>query len=142
MNLKQKIIAAILALLGVSGVAYSQLGGAGEIPANVVEVRNIVVGKTAATLLFEAATSTSAGCSSRVISNPNQPLVLKFATTAEAATIVPGKAKGEPALGAGVSGIIQAGSTTVSYDAIVYGCDYVGAWGQEASSSITVTEFK
>ena len=141
MNKLQKIIAAIVAILGIGGgVAYSQLGGAGEVPASVDDVRIVEVGRLNPVIIFTAATASPANlCSSRVISNPAQALVLKFATTAEA--VLNNNRKAGPLL-TGSSGVVQAASTTVNYDAKVYGCGFVSALGAEASSSITVTEFK
>ena len=84
MNLKQKIIAAILALLGVSGVAYSQLGSVGGLPAGVADIRTVSVGQQTNVLIFEPV-ATSTTCSSRLVINPGKAVWLKFATTAEAA---------------------------------------------------------
>ena len=130
MSLKNKIIAAILALLGVGGVAYSQLGSA--IPGLAADVatstENFTVrsrGTVTAQMLF----ATSTDCAARVITTHETAILLAFNDKVASPT---------PAIG----GIFQAASTTATYDAGLYGCGLVKVigYGDNAITIITVLE--
>ena len=140
MSKTKQIIAAILAILGIGGgVVYSQLGSVGGLPAEVADVRTVSVGQQGNVLIFEPV-ATSTTCSSRLIGNPGKALWLKFATTAEAAAGT-GEVKGFPRLDINAGYVIAASSTTV-LDAETFGCGFVAARAEGATSTIQVVEFR
>ena len=147
MNKQQSLLLLVVVALlaGVAGYSLAPkltkvvFGGATGVPASIDDVRPVVVGKLSPVILFRASTSTPNACSSRVISNPAQALLLKFATTEEA--VLNNDRKSGPLL-SGTVGLPQAASTTVNYDSNVYGCGFVSALGMEASTTIMVGEFK
>lgn len=66
-------------------------------------------------------------CASRTISTVAQPIMISFSSD-----ITP----------TGTVGHLQLASTTVAYEAGLYGCGAVTAYGQTASTTITVSEFR
>ena len=66
-------------------------------------------------------------CASRTISTVAQPIMISFSSD-----ITP----------TGTVGHLQPASTTVAYEAGLYGCGAVTAYGQTASTTITVSEFR
>ncbi len=133
-----------LNLLLVVFMVFSQprliVAGAGEVTAGDPYVNQIVVGKQSNVLIFSgaAATNTPKQCSGRLIGTPGIAILLKFASTSEAAA---GREASTTPVLSGILGIPQAASTSVYYDAKQYGCGYVGARGLEASTTIMVVEF-
>ena len=90
------------------------------------------VGTTTITL-FDA----NSACTSRVVTTYAQPILFTFATSTDLDQTV------EPTL---VFGHIQAASTTISYDAGIYGCGVMQAISYPASAgvpstTISITEF-
>jgi len=127
MSKTKQIIAAILAILGIGGgLAYSQLGGSVPgLSANIASsAPAFSVKKDAARMLF----ATSTNCSARIITTQESAIRLTFGD--EMATPTP------------TSGLSQAASTTVTYDAAIYGCGMMKVIGFDANAdtSITVVE--
>lgn len=92
------------------------------IPATIATSSLMVVGPQSANTLF--ATST---CTSRVITTYANPVMLTFS-------------ENQGNVPTAVYGHLQSASTTVAYDAGLYGCGKMKAYGYTASTSITVTE--
>lgn len=119
------VIGAVLAIAGLlflfsTKVDQVRAGAGNGIPATSATTTPAAVTTTASTIF---ATST---CTSRVISTVASPIMLTF-TDAEGKTPT------------GVFGHLQAASTTVAYDAEIYGCGAVKAYSF-VTSTITVTE--
>ena len=107
----------------LSGGADVRLGGFKSATVLQVATTSIAsVGTTASTLF---ATST---CAARVISTVEKPIMLTFSDYAGQTPT-------------GTFGHLQSASTTVNYDAGLYGCGRVRVFGFDASSTITVTEY-
>ena len=92
-----------------------------------------IVGTSSVTTLFTA----SSVCTTRVITTYAQPIMLKFASSSFGITSEPPTS---------TFGHLQAASTTITYDAGLYGCTEVGAIALEvdssvASTTIPITEF-
>lgn len=100
-----------------------RIGSAGNIEATMATSSVYQVSTTAATVF---ATST---CSSRVISTVAKPIMIVF-----------GGQQGQTPTG--IFGHLQSASTTVNYDAGVYGCNAWKIYGFDAASTITVSEFR
>ena len=110
--------------------------------ATVENVKIYAVGPQVNTLIFDGATTTSNNCGTRVISTQSKAIMLKFGTTSEGVVAGIGVASGStsaPFLSGNV-GFVQAASTTVGYDGSVYGCLFVGAYGFDSTTTITVME--
>ena len=129
MSKLQKIIGAVLAILGLGGgLAYSQLGGA--VPGLAADVatdtQSFTVRKK--TITAQMLFSTSTDCASRIITTHESAIKLTFDSKVASPTPT--------------SGIVQPGSTTVSYDAALYGCGLVKVigCGDNADTIISVIE--
>lgn len=83
----------------------------------------ISVGPQVATTIF----TNTYSCTSRVISTVSQPIMISFSSD-----ITP----------TGVTGHLQAASTTIAYDSGIYGCGQVSVYGYGASTTITKSEFR
>jgi hypothetical protein len=137
-SLNQSFVIAVLsaitiAMMLVSALLSSQRAEASAPSGLVASIASssvpLAVGPQAVTTLFNA----NGGCASRVISTVAQPIMLSFSTsTADALRNKP----------SGTVGIQQAASTTVVYDSGTYGCPEVTAYGYNASSTITISEFR
>lgn len=114
------IVVVVIANTLQSGRGGVVLGGGGGLPATVATSSSPTINTTPA-ILF--ATST---CATRVITTVASPIMLTFSD-------VQGKVP------SGTTGHLQAASTTVAYDADLYGCGTFRAFGF-VSSAITVTE--
>lgn len=138
-------VVAIAAAVGFWAASPKTLGSAPiGLPASVATVRIIDVGPGMNVLLFNGPSSTTPTgniCTSRVISTVGKPIMLKFATTSEAA-IGTGSASSSVPILWGYAGHVQGASTTVAYDSGIYGCPFVGAYGFDATTSIMITEFR
>lgn len=97
------------------------LAGVGVV-AQVATSSAIQIGPQVAVTLF----AENEVCSSRVISTVAQPAMISFSND-----VTPN----------GITGHLQAASTTVAYDSGIYGCETVKAFGF-ASTTITKTEFR
>lgn len=87
------------------------------------------VGPDAPTTLFNKDLS----CANRMITTYANPILLTFATSTDLdQTVAP----------TATFGHLQAASTTVAYDAGLYGCGVWQAYGYNASTTITISEFK
>lgn len=118
------LIATCLAVIFFGSQHSSRLGNAGTgITAAVATTSIIAVGPQNVRTLAAATPS----CSSRVVTTVAQPVMLSFNPL-----IAPN----------GLQGHLQAASTTVAYDSGIYGCDLLSAYGYNASTSITVSEFR
>lgn len=108
-------------VLGFSG--GDKLGSAGEPLASFYVTAQTSVGPSNSTTIFTANTV----CASRLITTKAQPIMISFdsATTPT-----------------GIVGHLQSASTTVSYDAGIYGCDTVKVYGYGASTTLTTSEFR
>lgn len=118
----------LLALVGVYSLSARKttgvLGGFQNGTVNVVATSSrLTVGTTAISVF---ATST---CASRVVSTTGKPIMLTFSDYANHTPT-------------GVFGTLQGASSTVSYDAGLYGCGLWKVYGFDASSDITVTEYR
>lgn len=69
-------------------------------------------------------------CVSRVISTSGQPALLSFETATS--TTYPGP----------TAGYYIAASTTVAFDSSIWGCTPVSAYGYNASTTISIAEFR
>lgn len=97
-------------------------------PAQVATTSILAVGPQANMYAFGTTTRESAyNCSARVISTDYQPIRISFASVSSTT------------LSTSV-GIYQAASTTVAYDAALYGCGYVTVRGLNASTTIQLVE--
>lgn len=128
-NLKAIILALGIFIIALVGILTSQdkvvVGGApAGLASTMATSSTISVGPQAVTALYTSNTY----CTSRVISTVAQPIMLSF--NAMSSTTV-----------SGVSGHYQAASTTVSYDSGEYGCGLMSAYGFNASTTITKSEF-
>lgn len=132
-----KIMAAMAALaLLISGVAALTvqdltLGSAGEVPAALSVATTTAVGPQEVIEIFGA----SANCSSRIISTTDG--------TGAAIQVLFGDGVTGDLQNSDVdevTGHLQAASTTVVYDAGLYGCGTWGVYGA-ASSTLLLTEF-
>lgn len=128
---ENKTVYLIAGALVVLFLMWNMLGGAATlgsaasgIPANVATSTNITV-TTAASAFF----ATTTNCVSRTISTV-QPIMLTFSDINGATPTA-------------VLGNIQGASTTVSYDAGLYGCGlFKGISASGASGNVTVTEYR
>ena len=68
-------------------------------------------------------------CTSRIISTVAKAIMLNFGLVGNATST-------------GVVGHLQAASTTIAYDAEIYGCGAVTAYGFDATTTITTSEFR
>lgn len=76
--------------------------------------------------------TSSPGCTSRVVTTYSRPIAISFGTSSLYAL----------ATSSLQQGMLQAASTTVSYDAGLYGCDFWTAYGYGPTTTITFSEFK
>ena len=94
---------------------------------SVITLQNGQAGKT----WTIAASST---CVARIVSTTDQAIMLKFATSSSGYNLN------------GMAGHVQTGSTTVAYDAAIYGCDDLlaatTAAGGATNTQITITELQ
>lgn len=124
---KGKYIGIGLGILAVLAFVFSGSGSSfGSAPsglaATVATTTQYTVGTTAVT-----AFATTTNCSSRVISTVAQPIMITFT---DQSGQVP----------TALFGHLQSASTTVVYDAGIYGCNAVKIYGFNADSVITLTE--
>lgn len=99
-----------------------------SIPAQVATTSLLAVGPSNNMFAFGTTTRESAyGCAARVISTDYQPIRISFASLSSTT------------LSTSV-GVYQAASTTVAYDASIYGCGYVTVRGLIASTTIQLVE--
>lgn len=99
-----------------------------SIPAQIATTSILAVGPSNNMYAFGTTTRESAyGCAARVISTDFQPVRISFASLSSTT------------LSTSV-GVYQAASTTVAYDASVYGCGYVTVRGLNASTTIQLVE--
>lgn len=124
----QNIITIILAVAVLVLVTTSRFSPAGGAPdgtvARVATSSAQTIGTTANTIF-----ATSTNCTSRVITTTSKAVMLTFSNSS-----------GQTPTGA--LGHLQLASTTVSYEANLYGCDAVKAYGFDSSSNITTTELR
>lgn len=117
------VVAFVVVWLLRPSVLPKQLGGAPSgLSATVATSSQASVGTTATTIF-----ATSTNCAARVISTVADPIMLTF-----------NDYKGE--VPSGTYGYLQAASTTVAYDAEIYGCGAFKAFGFTASNTIHVFE--
>lgn len=76
--------------------------------------------------------TSSPNCTSRVVTTYSRPIAISFGTSSLYAL----------ATSSLQQGMLQAASTTVSYDAGLYGCDFWTAYGYGPTTTITFSEFK
>ena len=115
---------------GVASELSGRLGAASSgLQSTIATSSQLRVGPQAKILAFTAST-----CVSRVISTAGQAIQISFGTYPAS-----GDATTTPASGVGH---IQAASTNVVYDSGIYGCGNVGIFGESASTTITVSEFR
>ena len=125
------LLALVAAILG--NVSPVKLGGAPSGLASTVASTSILAVGPQQNLVLFAETS---NCAARVVSTVAKPIMLSFgssptAAVSDATTTV-----------SAIRGHLQSASTTVTYDAGQYGCGYVGVYGHDASSTITISEFR
>lgn len=111
-----------LAYLIGTQVPHSLAGAPSGLPATVATSSNPTVGTTAS-LLF----ATSSNCAARIITTYANPVMLTFS---DIVGQVP----------SAIAGHLQTASTTVVYDAGLWGCNAVRVYGYAANTAITVTE--
>ena len=114
------------------------LGGQVGIPTRVATTSTVQVGLQDDALLFEPTGGIAYSCDSRIVTTKAQAIVINFAGTSTSTAT---------SSLSSIQGHIQLASTTVVYDAGIYGCGYWGALAVTASSSViaatttvTVTE--
>lgn len=88
----------------------------------------VIVGPDVEVNLF----STTTPCLARIVTTYSQPITIAFSTSSAYVT----------ATSTPDTGHLQTASTTVAYDAGVYGCSRWVAYGVEASTTVTVSEFR
>lgn len=114
------LVGIIIVLLGAN-VSDNKLGNApAGIIANIASSSPYVIGSAATTI------TATTSCLSRVITTKVQPITLTFSDY-----LTP----------SGTFGHLQSASTTVAYDASVYGCGKLKVYGMGADT-ITVTEIR
>lgn len=121
---------------GVNDSKNTVLGGAANgLPATIATSTVLTVGTTAITVWSTDASNGS--CSSRVITTTGKPIMISFGNR-------PNYPAGNRATStaSATQGHYQAASTTVAYDASIYGCGTVGIYGFDAASTITVSQFE
>mgnify|MGYP001620165213 CR=1 FL=1 len=116
-------------LINLTQKGPPKLGDAGSgLPAQLASTSVVSVGPSNnGVLLFPK----SNFCSSRVISTKERALLLMFDNVATQASSTLNSRFGH----------LQAASTTVNYDSGVYGCGTVYAFGFDATTSITTSEY-
>ena len=136
MNKNYIIGIVVLALLLAVGYLYlgEKEAGLGSAPPGLPSLNStssVMTITTSALTIF----SDSPFCSSRVISTQDQPIMLAFGEAGDftvASTTISGSV-----------GLLQPASTTVAYDAGIYGCGRVSAIaGDNVSSEVTVVEYR
>lgn len=120
-----------VSLLVMSFVSLPHMAGAASpagYPAQVATTSLLAVGPSNNMFAFGTTTRESAfNCAARVISTDYQPIRISFASLSSTT------------LSTSV-GIYQPASTTVAYDAGIYGCGYVTVRGLTASTTIQLVE--
>lgn len=120
---------------GVVSVASKKLGSASAgLSTTIASSSAMIVGPQNNVRLFPA--TVRANCSARVISTVAQPIMLYFGSSASNA------ASDATTTVSALIGHVQSASTTVVYDAGIYGCGPVGVYGFNASTTITAAEFQ
>lgn len=139
MTNSKNILLALVALLscvgfaivvGISFYSPEKVDAAAPpgIAPQVATTSRMVVGPQQNVFLFGTTTNESRyQCASRIITTAGQPIMLSFGTVSSTTL-------------SATYGHLQAASTTIAYDASIYGCGYMTAYGYNASTSITVTE--
>lgn len=122
-------VGAVLAVLA-SNLPHASASAPSGLQATLYSATTTVVGIQSNTQLFPA----SLNCAARVVSTVAQPIMILFAdpTNGDLASTTL----------SGTKGHVQPASTTVVYDSGVYGCGRMFAFGFNASTTITVSEFK
>ena len=117
------LVVALIALLLIQGRSSGTFGSdATIVPATIATSSNIVVGTTAS-----IAFATSSGCTNRVVTTYVQPVTLFFSDY-----------KGQRPTK--TTGQWQAGSSTVAYDAGLYGCGAMYMYGFADATAVTISE--
>ena len=136
MKNKTKIFIGILTLfcLLMGGVLFDSYNAKASSPAGMATLIasstvKAIVGPSNAITLFSA----NVDCASRIITTYAQPIMLTFATSTDLDQVV---------MPTGSFGHYQAASTTIAYDSGLYGCGLWQAYGFEASTTISTSEFK
>lgn len=127
------LLTLILGLL--TGTQVSHLGQA--TPGTEVTISTsstVLVGQKSVSQLF----SPRVNCLSRIIGTHGDPIILNFGSSSSSGAI---STVATTSLQAG-NGFVQAASTTVAYDAGIYGCGDWKAAGNGATSSIDITEMR
>lgn len=121
------ILASLLFLLSsvLTGTKNAGASAPSGLFATIATSSQLTVGTTAG-LAF--ATST-AGCSSRIVS-----------TTGKAVMMTLSQYKGETP--SATIGFLQGASTTVAYDAGLYGCGRMDIYGFDSNTTVNVAEFR
>jgi hypothetical protein len=120
---------AMLAVLVFQETKIASASAPSGLPATVATSSTIVVGPNlVGTGILPVLFKADGTCDARVISTVGQPILLSFAVLS---STTPENAGG---------GVLQAASTTVSYDGGIYGCGLVSAYGFGASTTIDLIE--
>lgn len=123
-----------LLLFGIQNTTNVPLSGAGDgLVANPRIATTTVLGPQGASVVKNQLFAANALCTSRVITTPGtSAIVISFDDIPSAGNI------GSTTVGAGV-GHLQAASTSVAYDAEIYGCGVWNGWAW-ASTTVSLTE--
>lgn len=130
--MKKALIALLIAILGVlTGTQVANLGAETTgVATAAATTSTATVSGGGVTQLF----SESPRCDSRIISTAGEPITLSFGSTSPF-----GGAQATSTLQQG-KGHLQAASTTVAYDSGIYGCGIWIARGNNATTTINLTE--
>lgn len=146
MNKYLTVVIAVLVLclgLGV-GVGYSLVpkSSFGAAPAGLTSTlattSTITVGPSnvslaSSTVPIFLSSGTNNACQSRIVTTYGKDVTLMFSNTMFSSTTANPTAS---------LGHLQLASTTVTYDASIWGCAFVNAYGLGASSTLTISEFR
>lgn len=125
----KKIIIGIIVIIGIAVIMFQsisekKLGATQPNQQSLIATSStVVVGIQQNKTLFTSNTR----CASRIISTVAQPIMLSFSSDITPTATV---------------GHLQSASTTISYESGIYGCGAVSAYGHNASSTITISEFR
>lgn len=121
-----------VALWMLWGFRYQTNQTVGEAPSglnsSVATSSTVIVGPDIWVNLF----ATTTPCTSRIVTTYSQPVTIAFSTSSAYVT----------ATSTPDTGHIQSASTTVAYDSGIYGCGRWVAYGVEASTTVTISEFR
>lgn len=128
----------VIAILLFAGVGFSlnqvDSSAPSGLSASLMLATSTSVGPDINVELFDE----NSNCSSRVISTTAQAIMLSFD---EPLSLPAGIGNVSSSTVSGSVGHIQLASTTVAYDGGLYGCGNVYAYGQVATTTITLSEF-